>query len=64
MSPTLIELSEYLQKHLQDVDASIETITDYSEKAVEHAYKAACIEHAGMSHTEANMAWLNYKATL
>ena len=64
MNPTLVELAEYLQKHQDILDTSIEDIANYSEKAVEHAYKSACIEHASMSHTEANQAWLTYKATL
>lgn len=64
MSLTLINLEQLINEHHDKLDNSIDEINLAVEAVVEHSYKAACIEHANMTQTEANQAWLNYKATL
>lgn len=64
MSQTLIDIESLLHQEQLKIESSFDEVNKAIEIVVEHAYKAACIEHAGMSHTQANQAWFNYKATL
>jgi hypothetical protein len=64
MSLTLIDIESLLHKEQLKIEGSFDEINSAIEKVVEHAYKSACMEHTDMTHTEANQAWLSYKATL
>lgn len=64
MSQTFIDIESLLHQEQLKIESSFDEVNKAIETVVEHAYKVACIEHAGMSQTQANQAWLNYKATL
>lgn len=64
MNQTLVNFQNEIDDKAIELDDLLVSLSQKAEIITEHAYKAACIEHAGMTQTRAHNAWLNYKASL